>query len=294
MFSFALILIIVICLVIIFYTLLKKLPKVAAVNSENAQIVKQSAVKRRLLEERLERKLATGSRQLVSFIIPLWKNARVLLKDLHSKVVQLEEEYRHKVLKSSFKDQVKIQQQTDKLLRQAEDLLSREKDAEAESKYIDVLALDQKNVAAYQGLGQIYMDRKDYEHAKETFEFLLKIGQSDPFVYKNLGAISSERGDLKTAEEQLIRSLELDETDINNYLDLSRVYLNLEENQKALELAIKASSLEPNNPKILDFLIEVSIIMRDKEAASKAFLKLKEVNPENQKLDDLRKKIEEL
>ena len=76
-----------------------------------------------------------------------------------------------------------------------EDFIDKENFADAEKKYVEALTLDDKSYQAYQGLGQLYLLQKDYEHAKETFEFLLKLNQEDPFIYRSLGEIAAGRGD---------------------------------------------------------------------------------------------------
>ena len=110
------------------------------------------------------------------------------------------------------------------------------------------------------------MEKKDYEHAKEIFEFIIKLGQEDPFVYRSLGKIAAGRGDLKMAEDEYLKSLDLDVKDITAYLDLVEVYLNLDDPHKAFEVINQAAAIEPKNPKVLDFLIEISIILQDKAA----------------------------
>lgn len=294
MFSLILILIIIGCLVAIGVILFRKFPKVAAINLKTTPVIKQLEVKRRLLEERLQRKFSNTGNKTLSLLKPLGKLLGAKIKSWCRKISELEEEYRQKVLKSSFKDKIQAQQYANRLLSQAEELIRQDKLPAAEKKYIEILTLDEKNVTAYKGLGELYLKQKDYEHARETFEFLLKLNEDDPFVYRSLGEISLGKGDLKKAQEQYLRSLELDAANIATYLDLAEVYLNLDEADKAFEITSQAAGLEPLNPRILDFLIEVSIIVRDKEAALKAFHQLKESNPENQKLAELKEKIDKL
>ena len=273
---------------------IKKIPKIRTVNSETAPMARQLEVKKRLLEERLGRRLNNGWSKINDLVRPWQKHLSLKFKEFYQKLSALEEKYRHQAWRASFQDQVGQQQFISRLMAKAEILFKEENFAEAEKKYIEILGFDNKNVAAYKGLGELYLWQKDYEHAKETFEFLLNLGHFDPIVYHNLGFIASQKGDLKQAEHDFQKSLEIDSADIESYLSLARVYLNLDERQMAFETITKAASLEPNNPRVLDFLIEVSIIVRDKDAAYKAYLKLKEVNSENQKLSELKEQIDKL
>ena len=291
MFSTFLVIIIVICLVAIAIIVGRKFSALKAVNTKTAPVIQQMDVKRKLLEQRLQRHLKDGGSKAYTYIKPLVAQISVKLRQLYQKLFELEENYRHKVLKSSFKDKVVQEQKVDEILKQAEDFIDKENFADAEKKYVEALTLDDKSYQAYQGLGQLYLLQKDYEHAKETFEFLLKLNQEDPFIYRSLGEIAAGRGDLKSAEDEYIKSLELDNKDIASYLDLAEVYLNLDEPRKAFEVISQAAAIEPRNPKILDFLIEVCIILQDKVAARKALRQLSEANPENQKLSEFKERI---
>ncbi|MCX6785731.1 MAG: tetratricopeptide repeat protein [Candidatus Komeilibacteria bacterium] len=294
MLNLILLIIIVGCAFGLGWIVFKKLAKVAMVDSETSPVVKQSAVKKRLMEERLQRKVSAAGGKVLSYLKPAFKLLVKVIRAGYQKSVDLEEHYRHKVLHASFKDKVQIQQYASQLLTKAAALLEQERLTEAEKAYLEILKLDEKNAAAYQGLGELYLLKKDHEHAREIFEFLLRLNENNPLAYYNLGAIASKKGDLKQAQEQYLKSLELDAGNIGSYLDLAGVYLNLDEPNQAWAAVNKAAVLEPNNPKILDFLIEVSIITRDKDAARRAYQRLKEVNPENQKLPELKEKIDSL
>lgn len=288
-----LIIVISLCVITIIIILAKKLPKVMVVDVKS-NIIKQAEVKKRLLEERFERHFKDGGRAIIIFITPLTKQLKKIFKLWYQKIVKLEEAYRHKALKMSFKDEVVKQQGIVKMLNEAAIKASNEVFDEAEKIYIEVLTLDDKNIEAYKGLGEIFLLKKDFEHAKETFEFLLKLSQNDPFIYSRLGEIAAEKGDLKMAEEDLLKSLAMDKENSETYLKLAEIYLNLDNPRQAFSMAEQAAIIEPNNPRILDFLIEISIIVQDKTAALRAYQQLKEVNPDNQGLIAIKEKISRL
>ena len=294
MFSLILIIIIAGCLAALGVIFFSKIPKVTVINTQAAPVVQQLNIKKRLLEERFERRFKTAFKKLAVFLKPFgqWLLKRAQL--IYQKVAEKEAEYRQRFLKAGFKSAGELGNYLKQKLAEAEALAAQENYLEAEKLYIEILTLDDKNAAAYKGLGDLYLQQKDFEHARETFEFLLKLKSDEPFVYRKLGTIASEKGDLKAAQEDYLKSLALDAGNVNTYLELAKVYLNLEEKPKAFDLLKEAAGLEPNNPKVLDFLIEVSIIMRDKETALKTFWKLREVNPENQKLSELKEQIEKL
>lgn len=284
----------IVCAAVILVIVWGKLGKISAVNYQASKAAKQVAVKRRLLEERLQRKFSTAGNKLSGFLQPVGRDLSARVKSWYQKAVDLEESYRHKILRDSFKDKVSQQQHSGGLLAEAHDFLTTGDLVEAEKKFIEILALDQMNIPAYQGLSELYLEQEDYDHARQTLEFLLKLDKNNASAYRSLGRLQAVKGDLKSAEQSYLKFLALDRTNINGYLELSEVYLQLEEPSKAFALADQASGLEPANPKVLDFLIEVSIITRDRQAALKGWRMLKEVNPENNKLDEFKARIDKL
>jgi len=272
----------------------KKFPVLKSIDPKASSVVQQMDVKKKLIEQRLQRQIKDKGLKVYSFLKPMFSRLGLALRRGYQKLIEAEEKYRHKALKSSFKDNVLKEQKISELVKKAEELIINEKYEEAEKSYIEALTIDDKDYEAYKGLAKLYMLLKDYKHAKETFEFLMHLNNEDPFIYRSLGEIAANRGDLKTAEDGYLKSLELDNKDISSYLDLAEVYLNLDEPQKSFEILSQAAALESRNPKVLDFLIEISIILEDKVAARKAFGQLQESNPENKKLKEFKERIEKL
>ncbi len=294
MFSAILIGVIAVCLAIILVVVWGKLGKVSSVNYQTSKVAKQVAVKRRLLEERLQRKFNKAGSKLSDWLGPLGSRLSAGLKSWYQKAVELEESYRHKILRDSFKDKVAQEQYSGQLLAEAEAFVNQGDLAQAEKKFIAILQLDRMNIPAYQGLGELYLKQQDLDHATETFEFLLKLDKNNALAHRLLAQVQAAKGDLKSAEQNYLKFLDLDRTNVNAYLELAEVYLQLEEPSHAFAMANQAAGLEPANPKVLDFLIEVSIITRDRQAALKAWRLLHEVNPENQKLDEFKERIDKL
>lgn len=294
MLSWILVIIIIISLGIIIFIIIKKFSKLALIDVENALSQKQGEVKRKIIEERLKRNLSEITGKSYKYLKPLIIKLGEILKKFLNKIIELEEEYRLRVLNLRLKDKIFKDQRISHLLNEAENLKKEEKYELAEKKYIEIIKIDQFYLDAYKGLVDLYYQTKDYDHAKETLEYALKIGTNDDFLYSQRAMISMARGDLKKAEEDLLYSLNLNNQNAANYFELSNIYLHLEDYQKALVAAKKSISLEENNPKYLDLLLEVSLLVKDKVLAKETWEKLKNVNPENQKLADFKDRIEKI
>jgi len=166
-------------------------------------------------------------------------------------------------------------------------LLKQEKYAEAEKRLIEIIGIDNKNIKAFKLLGGLYFDRKNYEEARETFEYILKLKDDDD-AFAQLGKIGGEyrEDSSKEANINIFRS--------QTYFDLSLVYKAMEKYDKAIVNLKKALEIEPNNPRYLDTMLEISIIKKDKDLALESYKRLAEANPENQKLPEIKKEIDEM
>ncbi|MFW5888739.1 MAG: tetratricopeptide repeat protein [Patescibacteria group bacterium] len=149
--------------------------------------------------------------------------------------------------------------------RELEKLDPKEDFEACESKLIEIIGADSKNVHAFEELADLYFDNKKYKEAEQTYEHLLKLFEENKDEHK--------RAEI--------------------YFDLGLVAKEQNKASKALKNIQKALKLAPNNPRFLDTMIEISIINKDKTLAKSAYDKLAEVNPENKKLEEWKKKLED-
>lgn len=130
--------------------------------------------------------------------------------------------------------------------------------AEAERLLLEVIKTDHKNVAAYEGLVDIYLGRKEWQEATEALVFLVKLNPTKKVHY---------------------------------LFALTNAYRELGNTPKALSAADRLIKEAPTEPRFLDIFIELAILMSDKMRALDGLLKLKSVNPENAKIAEFEKRI---
>ncbi|MBI4253345.1 hypothetical protein HY623_04205 [Candidatus Uhrbacteria bacterium] len=148
---------------------------------------------------------------------------------------------------------------------------------EAEKRYIDIIAKDAKNLAAYEGLSSIYLRQKEWASAREVLEFLCAY-------------LREQRK--KELDPQARSAVEMS---LAEWLkELAVVYLATEKGELAEQASIESLELQPQNPKFLDASLEMYIILGKKREARAALSRLRQTNPENQKLEDFEKRIENL
>lgn len=164
----------------------------------------------------------------------------------------------------------------------------------AEAAYIAVINLDGKNVAAYMGLGNVYLAEKHVNEARETFKFALHLDKKNELAYVRLAEIAEEDGNLEAAVEYYQQAVLLNDGIPTRYFKLYELLAVLKQPETALAAIREALALDPQNPKYLDNFITASIIVGDKKLAEEGYQRLRLVNPENQKLSVFRERIKEM
>jgi Tfp pilus assembly protein PilF len=154
----------------------------------------------------------------------------------------------------------KSRQKVTKLIEMGKEFMDKNNLVEAERSFIEAISLDHQNQEAYKNLADVYVLQKNWEHAKESLEFLLK----------------------------------LDPQNVQHHLGLSHVCKQLDQMKEALEHAKTAVELSPNDPKNLNELLELSFMFGQKYTAKKTLDKLKEVNPENQRIPEWEEKLKQM
>lgn len=215
--------------------------------------------KQELIRQRIER---TGLKYAKiahrGFVKPVGAGLQTLVRTFAGKLTAAERRYQQK--KNKLATQEGDTRVIDKMIDEAQRFMDEEVWDQAEKKLIAIIGLDARNKEAYELLGRVYLFRKDYESAKETFEFLNKLSPKDASVIASLGEVARKLSDIEGACE---------------YFE-------------------KAVDLSPKNPKYLDLYLESVIEFGDVHKAMTVLDKLIEVNPENKKIEDFEVIIEDL
>jgi tetratricopeptide (TPR) repeat protein len=265
MFSIVLIIIIAVFFVGVLFIVIKKLSHLAVIDVDSIPSEKAKKVEAQIISKRLKEKANKFYNVLDRLVKPVINRIKKSFVSQLEKLKELEKEYKTKKEPATKEEKIDIEQKIKKLLEEAEELTKQEEYAEAEKIYIETISLDEDNIEAFKGLGHVYLLQKNYEQAKETFEFILKIREKTDGAEKNGDAV--------------------------NYFDLGTVCKEMGDNKEALKYFKKAHKLEENNPKYLDFLAESCIILGDKDQAKMYILKLKEANPDNNKIEEYEGKL---
>jgi tetratricopeptide (TPR) repeat protein len=217
--------------------------------------------KYQLIEDRLSRKtqgLRTAARKAFQ---PAGSKLGGGFQKLHGKLVALEKKYRHAGPAAQTQEAKEItRQKVTGMMEEGAQLFKEEKYTEAEEIFLDIVRINPKEVEAYEYLGEVYLGKKEYDHAIETLEFAKKLNPNDDRIY----------------------------------YDLAQAHLAAGDKPQALELLRKSVELAPKNPRNLHAVIELAVELNDRFVAKETLRKFKDANPENASLADLEKIVREM
>ncbi len=264
--------------------IIRKFPILASIDMQVAQ--KAAAVRKsNIVEERLRRKFTSLWGVVSERSAPIGQVVQSTWQKTHKKLSDLEHEYRVRSLPVLLnrRQRSKVEAETSELVNQARALLDDGETTAAEEKALQAIRYDPRSRAAFELLGELYLDTKEYVQAKEVYLYLLKLAGEDETQFEARRQPGSEF--------TLPASGERDGVLAGYYFDLANIYHELGEPRLALDAIEAATHIIPNNPKFLDAEIEISIAAGKKQFAADAVRQLAEVNPDNTKIADWQEQI---
>ncbi|MBI2484574.1 tetratricopeptide repeat protein [Candidatus Uhrbacteria bacterium] len=249
LFWIALVLLIV-SLAALVWVAFRHMAQVRVVNIHTDDKAQHARVKEDIILERVTRTFAPAR-----FFLRVLPRVVTFLRRVGRRTVQelrtLEKHYAH-VRERAQAPLRRSGEAVKRAMEEAAALVHDEQYAEAEKKYIEVISLRPRHVAAYEFLGRLYTKMGNLDQAVETLAFALQLAPNDASVHVSLG----------------------------------EVYGKKEEWARALAEFERAVAKRPGNPRYLDLYIESALIAKRPEEAARGIALLRKTNKENQKLGE--------
>ncbi len=280
-----------IALIVILMTLFRHWKEIRLLKPESIQEERERLTRDQVIQQRFERVKADKLGPIVMLLKRAILYGKTAYHAVYLKLVRLEKYYNQAKTPFAFitpsaKDRIKT------LLDDARSLQRDLKWAEAERRYLDVLALDSHNWDAYRGLGGIYLKQKLWPQAKETFEFLLKMKKADDACFAALAEIAEAEGDLVRAEDMRRKAVEFRPRSAHRQSELAAFFLQQAQAGKAWPFAKRAVELDPKSSRYLELSLEAAIILGNRLEAQRRYDKLRLLSEDRPKLQALKEKIE--
>lgn len=266
---------------------IKKIPVLRITNPTEVGKFEQQQIRQQLVITRLKRQLSNIVKKFRALVNRANQGNNIKKNTIQTTLSGLEE-----TINKIISEKTSPQRTIADYINQAEESLRKENYTVAEEAYLKVLEMDPHQLPAYQGLGEVYLDQRDFEAAREVYEFLLKRGRAATSSL-GLARVASGQGRLEEAKDEYLGALQLTST-AQPRIELAQIMRDMGDFPGALKYLKEARKIEPQNPKILDFFIEVSILNGQPNQAKESLEALRQANPDNQKIAEFAREIRKL
>lgn len=250
----------VVSLLLILIIVARKISSLRVIDVKTIPEERSRELKEKLIMDRFERQ-AKDKWRIVSKLAGATANGFSKVGRRAVQRLYAIEQYYQKMNRNATEGQHAYTNETiKKMTDEAEQLIRIEEYIPAEKIYIDIISHNARSVDAYEGLGNMYLVKKDFDQARETLLFTLRISPNDASVNVSLA-------ELELAQERP---------------------------KAALSYLRKAIAKRSKNPKYLDLYIDCALVAGSLKDARSGIQMLKKVNPDNQKIPDFEDRFDEL
>lgn len=246
-----------------------------------------------MIRKRFERMRDERSRPLRQFARSASRQVEAIYDEASRRLRSIEGAYSS--TKTAFSALTPTTQERVKtLVTEARALMRDLKWAEAEKRFLDVLALDPHYVEGYKGLGHIYLKQKLYPQAQETFSFILKMKRADDATYAALADIEEANGHMHEAEIYRMHAIDLGSKQAHRHAELAQHYMMMGDLVKARPVAKHAVELEPNSAKYVELVLDIAVRSGDAVEARLFYQKFRLLSDDRSRFQYWREKVEVL
>ncbi|EPR41604.1 TPR repeat-containing protein [Desulfovibrio sp. X2] len=143
-------------------------------------------------------------------------------------------------------------------IEQGEKFFSMNKLDDAEREFLKALMIDESNVRANFGLGEVYSEKKDFVKLKKVLDTLLGLDEAFHFEqrtrFNSFGISLRKNGHLEESLRYYRKALEYNDRDEHMYFNIARVYFDKGERNKCCELLSAALEINPGFEEAQRFL----------------------------------------
>ena len=244
-------------LLVIIVLLVRAMPKLRVISVESIPKERVRRVKEKIILQKMQRMGGKRFGAISKFLLATGQAITRTGRRIVQRLYAIEQHYEKQKRASSEGVHAYDTETVTRLVKEAEELVSKEETIPAEKIYIDIISHNPKSVDAYEGLGNLYLSNDQLDQARETLQFALRLSPDDASILVSLA-----------------------ELELKN------------ENPKAAVVHLRKAILKrAKNPKYLDFYIEASLKAGSLKDAQEGIHMLKEVNPENQKIEDFEERF---
>ncbi|MEK7615512.1 MAG: tetratricopeptide repeat protein [Patescibacteria group bacterium] len=239
---------------------LSKIPKLRVIDVSSIAQERTRLLKEKIIMEKFQRAGQAKVRLVTSVFSATAKAASRTGRRAVQKLYAVEQYYQKLNRAASEGQHAYTHDVLKRMGDEAKALIRKEEYIPAEKIFIDMISHNPKSVEAYEGLGNLYLQKEEFTQARETLLFTLRLSPNDASVNASLAELEMKLGN----------------------------------DRAALDYLRKAVGKRSKNPKYLDFFTEAALRVGSLKDARTGLVQLKKVNPENQKIQEFEARFQEL
>lgn len=272
MFIFALILFILSFLVMASLFLVK-LAQVSQRPAVKVQIVGTTHRYYETLWPYFRQKFGSLARQIWHFILEAKD-----LKPAATKTIQTQVEK----VKKSFRIRIRSSETDPQWLPEASELTIKPTISKnPEELYLEAIKNNPNDRQAYEHLGRLYLQNKNFPDAIETYEYLTKLDAGRDIYFSNLGLAYYSAGLFQKAASSYEKAININSKIPTRWINLALCFEAVHEDTKAVKALTNALELDKMNPHYLSLLADIYIKLENNIRAEEVLEQILMQDPTN-------------
>jgi len=159
--------------------------------------------------------------------------------------------------------------------------LAPDENQDIEHRYLEAIKRNPADVVAYEGLGRLYLQERNYDEAAETFEYLTRLDPNRDVYYSNLGLSLFSVKQFRKACNAYQKALDLNNKIPVRWINLALCLDNLDEPAKAVKATLQAVQLDRRNVNYQFLLADMYMKMGNKVRAEEVLQQILQIEPTN-------------
>lgn len=185
-------------------------------------------------------------------------------------------------VKSAFRIRIRSSENDPAWLPEAAELEPIAATAESpEDLYLAAIKKNPNDRQAYEALGRLYLENRNYADAVEIYQFLLRLDAARDIYYSNLGLAHYSQQDYKAAISAYEKALNLNSKVPTRWVNLSLCFEALEDYPRAVKALSQALALDRLNINYLMMLAEAYIKVPNQVRAEEVLEQVLSLEPTN-------------
>jgi len=185
-------------------------------------------------------------------------------------------------VKNAFRIRIRSSEADPQWLPEAAELATKqEPNQTAEELYLRAIQKNPQDQQAYEALGRLYLQNKNFKDAVEIFEHLIKLSPSRDTYHSNLGLAYFSLKEFQKAARSYEQALSINNKIPTRWVNLSFCFSALEDYPKAVKALTSAVGLDKYNLNYLTLLVDAYLKVPNHLRAEEVLEQILSIDPTN-------------